>query len=344
MIVRRPMLLALALLLSGCGVASLPNPLPPASTPPQTPTPAPPTATPQPAIDGRIAFSAGHDLWLFAGSSASRLTHLGAIQNPAWSPDCSALAFDRAGKNSADLWLMPYPGGPPRPLTNDAAAAVDNNFWEMQPSWSPDGKALVYASDRGRLRSGTLDLAAWQMDVATRARTQLSSANPYTGGIDYPSWRPGVATPQLLYTSWTYLPNDPNAYGQLELLQPRARKTWVLSAQGQTVLQPSWSPTGSHLAFIRRIDGQDQIWTAPAPFVIGADVNLLAGAKPLAEGVNAHPVWSPKGDAIAYIGLQDGSFDLRVQPLTADLAAAGPPLQLTRGRHLDADSAISWGR
>jgi Tol biopolymer transport system component len=341
---RRRMILLAVLVLSGCGVGRLPSPLPPASTPPEAPTPAPATATPRPSVEGRIAFSAGHELWLSAGSSASQLTHLGAVQNPAWSPDGSTLAFDRAGKNSADLWLMPYPGGPARPLTNNAAPAVDGNFWEMQPSWSPDGKALVYASDRGRLRSGTLDLAAWQIAIASRARTQLSGANPYTGGIDYPSWRPGAASPQLLYTSWTYQPNDPNAYGQLELLDPRTRATWVLSPRGQTVLQASWSPDGSHLAFVRRIDGQDQVWTAPVPFVVGADVDLLAGARLLVGGVNAHPAWSPAGDAIAYIGLQDGSFDLHVQLLTTGLEAAGPPRQLTHSRHLDADSAISWGR
>jgi hypothetical protein len=62
----------------------------------------------------------------------------------------------------------------------------------------------------------------------------------------------------------------------------------------------------------------------------------------LVSGTNAHPVWSPSGDAIAYLGLVDGSFDLFVQQLGPDLQPADKPRQLTSGAHLDADSSISW--
>lgn len=344
---KRSLLALLLALLSGCGVASVPRPLPGAGSAEATSTPLPaPTATPTalPAIDGAIAFSKGHDLWLFSGSSARQISRLGSLQNPAWSPDGSTLAFDRAGKNSADLWLMRYPDGPPQALTSNASAAVDNNFWEMQPAWAPDGKSLVYASDRGRVRTGTLDLAVWQMTLANRGRTQLSGANSYTGGVDYPSWRPGGSGAQVLYTSWTYLPNDTDAYGQLELLDTRASKAGALSERGQTVMHASWAPDGGHIAFIRRLAGRDQVWLAPVPLVAGMDTDLLTEASLLVDGTNTHPVWSPAGDAIAYIGLQDGSFDLFVQPLTPSLAADGKPRQLTHGLHVDAESAISWGR
>jgi TolB protein len=344
--VKRLVLALLLALLSGCGVAGDPNALPLPGIEQATATPPAPTATatPLPAIDGTIAFSKGHDIWLFSGSSARQLSSMGSAQNPAWSPDGSALAFDRAGKNSADLWLLPYPDGPARALTSNAAARVDDNFWEMQPAWSPDGKTLVYASDRGRVRTGTLDLAAWQMTLANRARAQLSGANSYTGGIDYPSWRPGNGSSEVLYTSWTYLPNDPDAYGQLEVLNARTNKAWTLTGRGQTAMQASWAPNGGRIAFIRRLDGQDQVWLAAVPFVVGSDTNVLDGSSLLLDGINAHPAWSPAGNAIAYIGLQDGSFDLFVQPLTPSLAADGKPRQLTRGLHIDADSAISWGR
>lgn len=341
MTLRLPVLLAL--LLSGCGAGNVPNPLPAPGAPAIGPAGAATTPTPQPSISGRIAFAAGHDLWVLSGDSVQRLTHSGSAQNPAWSPDGSTLAFDQADKNSADLWLLTYPDGPAHALTSNASPIVDNNFWEMQPDWSADGKTLVYASDRGRLRSGTLDLAAWQMALGTRQRTQLTTANLYTGGIDYPSFRPDAPSPQLLYTSWTYLPNNPDAYGQLELADLHAGKVWALTPSGQSILQASWSPNGENVAFLRRIDGQDQIWTAPVPYLVGADTNILANASLLVEGTNAHPAWSPAGDAIAYIGLHDGSFDLAVQPLHSGLAGA-PGRALTSGRHLDADSAISWTR
>lgn len=339
-------LLILVTLLSGCG-AGAPSSLPAsvASQPTAPAAPPIPTATPAPHIEGSIAFARGHDIWLYSGGAARQLTRLGAVQNPAWAPDGSALAFDRAGKNSADLWLLPFPDGPARALTNNASSVVDSNFWEMQPAWSPDGKALVYASDRGRVRTRTLDLAAWRMTLATRARSQLSGTNRYTGGIDYPTWRPGSSgSNDVLYTSWTYLPNDPDAYGALEALNTRTGKAWALTQPGQTAMQATWSLNGGHVAFVRRLDGRDQIWLAPAPFVIGADSNILSEASLLVDGTNAHPVWSPTGDAIAYIGLQDGSFDLFMQPLSRTLATKGPPRRLTRGLRVDADSAISWSR
>jgi Tol biopolymer transport system component len=334
-------------LLVGCGVAGTAAPLPvlagAGQSPPARPSSAPTThaaATAPPSIDGAIAFSRGHDIWVYAGSEARQLTQLGAVQNPAWSPDATELAFDRAGKNSADIWLMSYPDGAPRAITTNGAPHVDANFWEMQPAWSPDGTALVYASDRGRARSGTLDLAAWQMTIAGTARRQLSAANPYTGGIDYPSWRPSGS--QILYTSWTYLPNDTDAYGHLELLDVRANRTWALTQPGQTAMQASWAPGGARIAFIRRSNGQDQVWLAAVPFVLGKDADVLREAQLLEDGVNAHPAWSPRGDAIAYIGFKDGSFDLFVQPLTVGMGPDGPPRQLTHGARLDADSAISW--
>ncbi len=334
------LLAPLILLLAACGAETSPTPLhlPGAPEPASAPAASP---TPLPAAEGRIAFSKAHDIWLWEAGADQQLTSVGSVQNPAWSPDGTALAFDRASKNSADLWLLPYPNGPARPLASNAALRVDDNFWEMQPAWSPDGQALIYASDRGRVRTGTLDLAAWRMVLATRTRAQLSGANAYTGGIDYPNWRPASSS-EVLYTSWTYLPNDPDSFGQLVLLDTQANKLWPLTERAETAMQASWSPDGRFLAFVRRLQRQDQIWLAPMPLQVDANTNLLDGATLLVAGTNAHPVWSPRGDAIAYIGLQDGTFDLFRQSLDGSMGPGAKPRQLTRGLRVDADSSISW--
>ncbi|HEX6513316.1 MAG TPA: hypothetical protein VF157_13515 [Chloroflexota bacterium] len=337
----RRLAFTLALLLAGCGPADMAAPLRLPGAPESSPAALAASATPTPAIDGRIAFSKGHDLWLFQGATASQLTTTGAVQDPAWSPDGSLLAFDRAGKNSADLLILSYPDGHVQQLTSNGSAVVDSNFWDMQPAWSPDGKFLVFASDRGRTRTGTLDLAVWRMALADRVRSQLSGANVYTGGVDRPSVRPGDGF-GVLYTSWTYLPTYQDAYGQLVLLDSPSGKSWLLSERGETAMQGSWSPDGVRIAFIRRVGSKDQVWLAPVPFLLGADTDVLAQATLVADGVNAHPVWSSRGDSIAYIGLRDGSFDLWVQPLTPALGPDGPPRQLTHGLHVDADSSISW--
>nr|PZN89220.1 MAG: amidohydrolase [bacterium] len=51
-------------------------------------------------------------------------------------PDGKSVVYTALGK----LWIRPLPEGKPRRLTND-----DTN-WELYPSWSPDGRSIVYVT------------------------------------------------------------------------------------------------------------------------------------------------------------------------------------------------------
>src|SRR5205823_55826 len=79
----------------------------------------------------------------------------------------------------------------PRSLGANSSRIVENNFWEMQPDWSPDGLSLAFISDRGRLKNGTVDPAPWRVTLSTGNRVQLANSVQYAGGIDFPRWRPG---------------------------------------------------------------------------------------------------------------------------------------------------------
>jgi TolB protein len=56
---------------------------------------------------------------------------------PAWSPDSRRIVFSRGG----DIWLMRSDGGGQRRLTRTAAE-------ELEPSFSPDGRWVLFSSDR----------------------------------------------------------------------------------------------------------------------------------------------------------------------------------------------------
>jgi Tol biopolymer transport system component len=61
----------------------------------------------------------------------------GKVMQPHISPDGTTLAFTRAGRGTADIWLLDFRSGATKQLTTDPG-------YDESPSWSLDGKALVY--------------------------------------------------------------------------------------------------------------------------------------------------------------------------------------------------------
>jgi hypothetical protein len=98
-----------------------------------------------------------------------RLEEPGEISGVAWSPDGGRLAFAGQSGGWTDLYVHDLQAGALRRLTADA-------FADIQPAWSPDGRSLVFATDRfttdlAALRSGPLRLAV--IEVASGAVREL---------------------------------------------------------------------------------------------------------------------------------------------------------------------------
>ena len=69
--------------------------------------------------------------------------HEGRFVQPNWSPHGIRIAYQgRRNAAQRDIWTIPAGGGEPVEVTNDAAM-------DWNPVWSPDGKYLYFASDRG---------------------------------------------------------------------------------------------------------------------------------------------------------------------------------------------------
>ncbi|MDP4711500.1 MAG: amidohydrolase family protein [Saprospiraceae bacterium] len=73
------------------------------------------------------------------------------------SPDGQTIAFDLLG----DLYLLPLSGGKAERITSGLA-------YDTHPKFSPDGKTLVFTSDK----SGSENI--WLLDLATKEQTQLT--------------------------------------------------------------------------------------------------------------------------------------------------------------------------
>ena len=98
------------------------------------------------------------------------------LYRPTWSPDGRQIAFSAMRGGVTDLFLMDLATGSVRAITTDA-------FSDLQPSFSPDGLSLVFATDRftstldslafGSYRLGLVDLASGAM-ISRRVRSGRS--------------------------------------------------------------------------------------------------------------------------------------------------------------------------
>jgi eukaryotic-like serine/threonine-protein kinase len=79
------------------------------------------------------------------GRNATQVTTLeaGGLGTPRWSPDGQWIAFDASvGNNGPDIYVVRAGGGEVRRITHNPAT-------DILPSWSRDGRALYFCSNRG---------------------------------------------------------------------------------------------------------------------------------------------------------------------------------------------------
>ncbi|MFC3809869.1 tolB protein precursor [Lacihabitans lacunae] len=91
-----------------------------------------------------------------------------AFTNPAWSPDGSQIAFSGLKDGTSDLYILNVKSGEIANITQD-------NYSDIQPTWAPDGKSLVFVSDRNSGK-GTLEkenFKIYKIDLSSRKVNQF---------------------------------------------------------------------------------------------------------------------------------------------------------------------------
>ena len=124
---------------------------------------------------------------------------------PAFSPDSSKIAFTWTYGGATDVYVMNASDG------TQVTAVTDDNAFDMDPAWSPDGRSIVYSRHDGTIAPtpGELDTltslprdgwALVDLTVATGAESVLTQPS------DSPTWRP-VFSPdgtQIAYVGWQH--------------------------------------------------------------------------------------------------------------------------------------------
>ena len=261
-------------------------------------------------------------LWIARVDSGETalLTEGDAVQ-PSWSPNGSRIAYWGIAEGSRrDLFTIPAAGGTPVPVTKDAA--IDWN-----PVWSPDGRRIYFASDRG----GSMNL--WRIEVDESSGEVRGEPEPVRAPSTFATHATlsGDGT-RMAYTSTVAsvslasVPFDSRSAkaGPLEkplreirnLSGPRASPdgAWIVfwreGLQEDIVLvradgsderlltddpyrdrHPRWSPDGERIVFYSDRSGKYELWSVGAD---GSGLEKLTDTK----GPARIPVWSPDGSQI----------------------------------------------
>jgi Tol biopolymer transport system component len=252
----------------------------------------PATAT-FPGKNGRIALVIGPDIYAMNpdGSELRQLTNLGsdgAAFNQSWSSDGKQLVFNRGTFDNfrGQLWLMNADG------SNQRLLLAEGNFDEWTPSFSPDGKSVIFT----RCRLDTTEACSvYSIGVDGGTPTAIT---PLQVGVQdfYPVYSPdgssvafkGSGRGGIVQAIYRLVLGD----------KVHARLTPPSLDAGA----PDWSPDGSTIAFSTYFEHTPQNQEIATVNSGGGDHRLLThnGHDYYAGPHDYLPSWSPQGDAIVF--------------------------------------------
>jgi Tol biopolymer transport system component len=228
---------------------------------------------------------------------------LGPVAEPAaykggvLSPDGKRLAMG-IGEPRADIWILDLQHGSRMRLTFDDAL-------HQMPSWSADGKRIVYVSQVGAFIMAGTSLHAKAADGSGQDELLLDAKDLSSGqvSITWPQWSPDNR--YLIYkfqsgpsgaSIWA-LPNSPGAKPQ-PIVKP--------DSPIGTVVYPRISPDGRWLAYSFNDGRREEIYVTSFPSGEGRWQISRAGG--------TYPVWRHDGKEIFYISLDGHLNATQVEP------------------------------
>ena len=220
--------------------------------------------------------------------------------SPAFSPDGKSLAFLRAASSGvSDVYVGPVSGGPARRLT------FDNRNAESI-AWTPDGRWIVFSSDRRR------NSVLWRVPAAGGEPERV-------GGVGENVTDPVFSKDGRM--AYTQLFSDANIW-RVETSGKTPPVKVISSTQYDS--SPQYSPDGSRVAFRSNRSGSNEVWVSDGSGRIPVQLTHYAGP------LTGTPRWSPDGMNIAFDTRPNGQADIYVVS-----SIGGTPRQVTRSEFED---------
>lgn len=237
------------------------------------------------------------------------------IQDLAISPDGELVVFSRRtiyeNRYVSALWSVPFGGGACQQLTGEGGNA-------RQPRFSPDGKTLLFLSDR----SGKSQI--WLHDFASGAQRRLAE---HDGDISGAEWSPdgelvAFTAPSGVDRYITGDRDDPIArritdltwrwdgrgirdvHTSVYLLDLADGVTHRVTSPGYEASRPVWSPDGERVGFVADLRDEAALGEAPQFWSIDRAGREEPAQHTRFGGFAVAGAWSPAG-ALAVIGMDE---------------------------------------
>ena len=199
--------------------------------------------------------------------------------------DSRIVFVSEAGPKNArrtQIAVVDQDGANPRYLTEDNAIV-------LAPRWSPDNSKIIYTS----YESGRPQVVL--MDVRTLNKRSLGDLGPVSFA---PRFSPDGRQVLLSLTDGT----NTDIYA-IDLASGQRRR---LTDSPAIETAPSYSPDGTQIVFESDRGGSQQIYVMPAS---GGEGQRISFGE---QGSYGTPVWSPRGDLIAFTKILNGQFHIGV--------------------------------
>jgi WD40 repeat protein len=302
---------------------------------------------PDVSFPGTIVYAKAGNIWVQSGPDAHQLTDSGRDSMPSFTPDGKSVLFIRAGTGHAkhtvggtytwfdletpEIAIVPADGSaPPAQIANGRIKDGRNTwfYWIREPVLAPDGHTIAVASDGPDPRASDVTIQLY--DTETKKFTKPKLAQSGLGYQD-PAWAP----------NGSYLAIVKNARdgsrGAPQILKYNPENKRVFTITGPGYIAPAWSPDSKYLAATRT----DSFGTNIVILDSNTGTELLRLTN---DGQSFSPVWSPAGDAIAFLRLDGTIADLFMVTLDGSVGrwTVGKETQLTEVSGLDAGSRPGW--
>jgi Tol biopolymer transport system component len=195
-----------------------------------------------------------------------------------------ALYFSTGRPRPLDIWWWSPTAG-----LRTMPAAVNSPKDDWSHYWSPDGKQMLFQSNR----DGDVEIFLW--DSTTAAVTQLTRNRVEDS---YASWSPPLADGKLRVVFQRRKGNNQDLW----VMNPDGTGQKALFVTKKDDRHAAWSPLGDEIAFVSSSDGDEDIYLLDVAVVNGA---VSAAGAPTnltnqSPGADYSPDWSPDGTNLVF--------------------------------------------